>query len=148
MTVRLSGGMVWDAVLLVTAVCMALAGFAVGDEAPEAEMGISGLVLGIVVLAVTLAMKTVLAGPARRFVVAPFPGHREFALAGTTVLAAMLLIMLFGSVLALVLAVVVANDWAAAVCAAAVVVLARASVPHMRACAGGFRAMRRRTGFA
>ena len=128
-------------VLLVLAGCVAVAGLVQGNDTVEANIGITGLVIGIVIWVAMLEIDRNMPErtPGRHATL--FRWHVEFMLAVDLVLEFTILVMLFVSSLALVLVVVEWDAPLAVVCATAVLVLARVAIPQTKACVRSIRVL-------
>ena len=132
-----------DIVLLALAGCVAVAGLVQGNDSAEANIGLTGLVVGIVVWIAMLELdwsrpdRT----PGRHAV--SFGQHVERVLVVELVVMLVLeftiLTILFGSILALVLVVVEWDALLAVVCATAILTLARVAIPQTKSCVSSIR---------
>ena len=134
-----------DILMLAPAAGVAITGLVQGVNTLEADLGLSCLVAGIVVWVAILTLDRRQPEHTPRRTVVPFRGYREFVLVIVSVLACMILILLFGASLALILAVVEGGVLSIAICAMAVLVLIRVSIPQTKACIHSIRTMYRRT---
>ena len=122
-----------DIVLLVLVVCVAVAGLVHGDDSDEGNIGLTGLVIGIVIW-VAMLVDHDRSERTPGLPVTPFRRYAEFMLAVNLVLEFTILVILFGSILALVLVIVDGETLLTVVCSMAVMALARVAMPQTRAC--------------
>ena len=122
-----------DIVLLVLAVCVAVAGLVHGDDSDEGNIGLTGLVIGIVIWAAMLVDHD-RSERTPGLPVTPFRWYAELMLVVNLILEFAILAILFGSILALVLVIVDGETLLAVVCSMAVLALARVAMPQTRAC--------------
>ena len=132
-----------DIIMLVLAGCVAVAGLVQGNDSAEANIGLTGLVVGIVVWIAMLEIDW--SRPDRT------PGRHAVSfgqlvelvlvveLVVMLVLEFTILTILFGSILTLVLVIVDGETLLAVVCATAVMVLARVAIPQTKACLRSIR---------
>ena len=132
-----------DAILFAPAACVAMAGLVLGVDTPEADLSLKFLLIGTAVWTVMLVYDMPQLKRAPELAVLPFRGHGAFFLVLGLATTCMFLFLLFVVSLALIL-VTVEGEWPdIVICAAAVLVLVRVTMPQMKTCVRDVCALRR-----